>query len=439
MKTYREMAVGVFADIKSRKEARKRVVRRAAYTLSCICLVGVMTVALWQLGLLRNDVPYVPTETVPPLVEALTDTDEPKVEPPEVIWGDKTEYPLGGVEALGYGPKLSDYYKDYDDDTLLAWVVYISRDGAGKYTSSDTKQRVEDTFGEYVKERNRIEKRLIAEKGMSPYEAMARKFKDKEFIELHDRYMSEIYSLKSEAMRRLYESEGEKLEVLLKYGVTIEYTAENEAYRGYLYNFSGLGVIAATRKQLRQIRSETKGEYQFYPAVNGAEYCEHYDSFDSAFNYKVDLPDGQKITVDAREAFEKAGGEKVSVALYLAYRNEKVYEKGEAQALALAQMGMTYDQVMNSNDIDLVQRMIELTRYIDSDSAFVDGVTEKVLREGEFKMDLPWSKIIYAEVTYERALEIAECDDIAYIELRKRPTTPLEDNLSGFVDAVTLE
>lgn len=438
MKTYREMAVGVFADIKKRKEQKRKRIRTMVYTLSCICLVSFMTLSAWQLGLLKGKENALPGETIPPLSEPVTGKDEPGMELPEVIWGDKSDYPSGAADAVGYGPKLSDYYKDYDDDTLLAWVV-MSSVSTEKYTSIDTKLKIENTFAEYVSERDRIVKRLITEKGMSPYEAKARKFNDSEFIELHDRYMSELYSLKTEIMRRFYAAQSGKLERLSEFGVIVVYTAENEAYQGYLHNFSGLGVIAATRNQLRRIMRETSEGYHFFPAVQGAEYCEHYDLFDRSFNYTVSLADGEKITADAKEAFENAGDEKVSVALYLAYRNDKVYEKGEAQALALAQMGMTYDQVMNSNDIDLIQRMISLTRYIDSDSAFVDGVTEKVLREGEYSNDLPWSKIIYAEVTYERALEIAECDDIAYIELRKRPTTPLEDNLLGFIDAGALE
>ena len=417
MKDYREMANDAMIEIKARKRIKNKRKKTIAYVSVCFCLICVLPLSLWMGGMFDGDdkIDILPPETGIESnihIDPETENSPPIIEEPDVIWADNTEYVYGGGESsLGRTAGIYDYYKDYDDDTLLGWVVY--RNATYLYFTEPELRAMEGYQNKYIQEKQKIKERMMAETGMSANEADARIFDDAEYQKIVKEYNEGIFNeVYTKIMDRVYADNVDYIESLKENGIKVEYDASQKEYQGYLYNFCGFCVISASRSQIKEYLAASGNQLSFFPAVSSTENCT-----DFYVAKEIDLPKGEKITEGAMELFNNAGGESVDVRIYIAYPGGKVYTLEELEAETLRQMGLTYDQLMNSNDSDLIQRFIELKRYIDSDSAYVDALRERVLKEDEYVYDLPWSKIYYAKITYERALEIIESDEIAYIDV----------------------
>lgn len=311
---------------------------------------------------------------------------------------------------------LYEAFEKSDNNTKLAFAVTVSdKTDYGKMFAELTEKC--DAAKEKMNEAaNKCIEKYTASGEMSYNEARARIYSDSEFVNARNEYLKIHKEKETAILLERYERNKGAVEELKKYGFELVYDAKNEKYQPYLSACNALAVMTATKEQLLSLENKTL-EYNYNlkaAAVNGEDY-EYTDMYSYG---EVQLAKNSKITDGLLQAYEEADGEKLRVYVSIGYFG-KEYTVEEINAAALAATGMTEEEYMYHGDMEAANKYREahnrLTYHID----YNEEVVERLLKDGELLELQNHSSAFIAELTYERALELCESKEIAYIALEE--------------------
>lgn len=259
---------------------------------------------------------------------------------------------------------------------------------------------------------------------MSYNEARARIYSDPEFVNARNEYRRLYADKETAILLERYERSRGAIEELKKYGFEVVYDAKNEKYQPYLSACSAVAVMTATKEQLLSLENEKLGyNYKLKAAAINAEDYEYTDIYSYG---EVGLAENSKITDALMKVYKEADGEKLRVYVSIGYLGRE-YTVEEINAAALAATGMTEEEYFYNGDREAAEKYREahnrLTYHID----YNEDVVERLLKDGELIELQNHSSAFIAQLTYDRALELCENKEIAYIALEGENNSSVTD------------
>lgn len=328
---------------------------------------------------------------------------------------------------------MSGFYEIYrkaDDDDVFA--VFISGSATGDDYWSLFEENEEDltefqkAFSDFTEKKSEMIERLKKEKNINGAETSVRIYDDPGFIALRDEFYKRVYDRElNKAKTRLpYESEligfisdhSEKLVCRLG--------DESEGALAYLGQF-GLCIAEMTKEELKELDD---GEYKLTVDLAYRDYDKLRFEYYGVCYSDVDLPEDGKLTRDLLEAYNNADGKalRVKVHIGLPDREPDEFDKKYDERTALweracAHFGMTYDEferkLNENNDPELYDTVHGYKESLLFREEEQKEVNERIFRDGE---TVEWQRrtgYVVADLTYERAVELSEVWEVAYIEL----------------------
>lgn len=334
------------------------------------------------------------------------------------LYNEETEDALVGT--------ISDYvrmsYKLYEEleklgtGTKIAFVVTVNDNTDYGKMFAELTEKCNAAKEEMNEAANRCIEKYMASGEMSYSEARARIYSDPEFVNARNEYLKLYGEKETAVLLERYERNKSAVEELKKYGFEVVYDARDEKYQPYLSAYNGLAVMTATKEQLLSLEDETL-VYHYYlkPAAINAEDYEYTDFYSYG---EVQLAENSKITNSLLQAYKEADGGKLRVFVFIGYFG-KEYTVEEIDAAALAATGMTEEEYLYHADMEAADKYREthnrLTYHID----YNEEVVERLLKDGELVELQNYNSAFIAGLTYERALELCENKEIAYIALEE--------------------
>lgn len=362
------------------------------------------------------------------VVENETDTHQGL---PEIIWsavlGEASpenvfqESTAGSLDGLGSSDKVIEtrFQAVLDkaaDNEIFAFVV---RYGAYYSADSAVKEQIEVLHSAYRQARNtRDDLRNdlyweLKDGGMSSAEAFARIYKNPEFVESRQAALDALREWKLAELAVVFEDQKEKLEEIQDMGITLLYDASDEEYCPYLAAVDGLGVMYGTKAQILELGEMVKG----CRIRAAAEHAENYEFIDQYTGHEIYLSEGNYLTDPLIAAYEQADGQKLRVEVQMAYYGETLV-KDEKHKAVLAYMGVSQAEYeARCGEIEFRQQYIAAEKYVTSNRDYYEEVIRRLLKEDELAEEWDGGSSVLANLTYERALELAANEEIAYIEL----------------------
>lgn len=307
------------------------------------------------------------------------------------------------IKKMGTGTRIAFAVSVYDEtDYAKLFAEPIKKCNAAKEKMKDAADKC-------------IEK-YTASGEMSYNEARARIYTDPEFVNARNEYRKLYKEKETAILLERYERSKGAVDELEKYGFELVYDARDEKYQPYLSAYNALAVMTATKEQLLSLEDETlEFNYKLKAAAINAENYEYTDIYSYG---EVGLAENSKISTDLLQAYKKADGEKLRVYVSIGYFG-KEYTAEEIDAAALAATGMSQDEFLYNGDREAAEKYREthnrLTYHID----YNEDVVERLLKDGELIELRNHSSAFVAQLTYERASELCENKEIAYIALEE--------------------
>ena len=223
---------------------------------------------------------------------------------------------------------------------------------------------------------------LAETRGISREEAKVRKFAVPEFIEARSVYYKALRERNSCKLIWDLEQSNGVLEKLAVLGFTILYDGSNPDFQDYLIKFRchPVGVAVGTKEQILALDSEALG---FDLILKLAMKDSDNIGINDSYSEKIRLTGDNKLTDELLAAYQENGGAALPVKVKIGYfgrRSHTDYHKD-----------YNYDVI---------------TRFLRD---------EELLQWDEFENYYHCN--FYANLTYERAMEITQNKEIAYIEL----------------------
>ena len=445
MKDYKETARAVLARrdeyIKERKR-KKRTAFGVSVSALCLFLAVATPFAVMKLSQNNEQIPNSLPETVYPQYNDETESAETGEKPAaasseeEIIFtgldtsGSKAEneftndalYTPEDGKTVYISSLLSDTLNNMADDEWVAFTVNVYGKGVNKADDlSELTSAISAKEEELSSVANSEIERLMDMCGISQAEASARKFSEGEFPSVR----AEVLQMRreyAEAWASSYcKNNAELIDTLSEHGFKILYTGENAEYAVYLEKMCALGVAVGTKAQIEAfIESETDVIYYLYGAEKNANLITPTDFYSGS---EVYLEDGSGLSAAVKEQFSEIGaGEKLKVKVVYAYFGSEYQTKEELGQAALDAIGldMTFYEWYNSNDDELYEKYLD--KYMEAKNRIIyhkdfnEQVVKELLCDGELVEIRDWASCFIAELTLERALEIAQSEDVAYID-----------------------
>lgn len=319
-------------------------------------------------------------------------------------------------KSLFFDVALNQALENAEDDTVFAFTVgLLGGEAAEQFPElvaaySQAQQALVQAAEECVAE-------LMAERGISEEEARARKFTHPKFLAAREAYQKAVSEYAAAWVPAAYNQNKAAFDALSELGFSVLYTAEDEEYIPYLYRKSAIGVMTATKAQLLELK-DREMEYIYYLTA-AAEHAAEVGYDDNFTAEEISLADDSKLTDDLITAFEQANGGSVKVLCKIAYFGKRYTDMGERQQAVYAALGTTADQYWSSGDDtgELWDRYHKANENILFHMDYNAEVVEKLLNDGELVEMQDRQSAFVAELTYERAMELCENKEIAYIRM----------------------
>jgi len=443
MKDYKDMARDVLRrrdEYLKEKKRKQKVIMGVSASVLCLFLAAATPFAVMKLSQNNAKIPNFLPETV--------DTKEPDVQNAEIVPPETDEkpmenneiiFPSSGVydsdskvesdvlyipvegKTVYFNYSLKDALENASDTDRIAFAVQVFGNGVNRADDltalSDKITAAEEELGNIA---NAEIERIIAETGISRAEASARKFTEGEFPVARAEALAVRREYAAAWAQSFFENNSELFSVLKDFGFEVLYTGNDEKYAVYLEMISALGVLVGTKAQIEAFaESETAVIYNLCGAMAGAEMMSPIDFYSGS---EVYLEDDSGLSAAVKEQFEALKeGEKLRVGVELSYMGEVVYETiEELNQAALDAIGadMTWWEFNEAYNLskEFIDRYREAKNRIIYHKDFSERVAAELFYDGEVVEIQNWLGRILAELTYERALEIAQSADVAYID-----------------------
>ncbi len=449
------------AHAETRARGKKPMVRAGALA-ACLVLVAGMGIGLSRQGVIRPPVnvtdPPIQTTTPTPETPPVTITTQPTTPdpPPQtttalqyIVWpGDGV---MGEVANEIYVPEtqygewvrashlMQQAIERAGENDLLAFLVVPQ---VSVSEAVVTEQEVlwntlyrpaEEALAAAVQA---VMAELTADGTMSAAEAEVRKYSHPDFIAARAAERAAYAELVSQRMLIMYREKGEYFEALADLGFTLLCDARDQEWRYYLAAYNAVGILAGTREQIQAlVDAELDCEYLLYPA---AEEGKNYRGEDWYSALDMDLPADSKLTRALLDAYEQAEGQPLRVLVQYAYFG-KDYTREELDAAGAAALGMTVEEFYAARDLTAEQadQFLKVRNDLIYARPEKEEFAQRAFREGEL-IDTRMYTITYlAELSYDRALELSQMREVAYLCLADEYYAARSD--SPVIYDVTLE
>lgn len=355
-----------------------------------------------------------------------------KAESPEIIYGDYIDSPFsdGSVIAKRVGAtySLAEVLEQADDDDLIAVVIggfplpdggyFIEYRDSEEYKAlSETLQQAQEELDDVA---NQIVEEMMETRGISREEARVRKYYNPDFVAAREVYHAARRDIEAFNVSQYLERSGDILDKLAALGFTILYDGSNPDYQVYLGSFfrRAIGVAVGTKEQILALNGEDLFfELYLHLAMKDAANLK----IDSYSESEIHLTGDNKLTDELLVAYQENGGAALPVKVKIGYFGRR-YTTGDATRIALNKIGFATETDMHvyGTEEDVQNFIRERTRILYHKDYNYDVIT-RFLQENEL---LQWNGSdnfhncnFYAMLTYERAMEITQNKEIAYIEL----------------------
>lgn len=322
--------------------------------------------------------------------------------------------------------ELVQAFDEAEENTELAFVVTVSdnTDYIKKYPElvkarDEAKNELDETAEKCVE-------KYMAQGDVSYEEASARKFNDEEFIKAREKYREANGKLETAILLARYENNKGAIAELEKYGFYVAerdeegalvggvIDARNEKYQSYLSAYGGLAVMVGTKTEILSLeKADLNYTYMLYAAAENADEYEYTDAYSRS---EVNLMIDTNISVELMQAYEKSNGEPMRVKLTIGYFGEEMTVE-EIRAAAFKEIGMTEEEFNQNGTVDDLNRYREAFNRLTYHTDYYEEAAERLFKDGELVEVNPVSASLTADLTYERALELLENKEVAYIRL----------------------
>lgn len=397
----------------------------------CLCLVFLL------LGCSAGTPPV----SEPPAAEsAPVPTPEPTPDPtptptpydpfgdPAVLWSDELDYLGMSTPRLPSGISVSYLLnaalEAAGDNDLLALTVVSLPKSVRNGEEYEALYAAYDRAQEHLSDTGlRVTAELQDALGISEQEADARKYSHPDVIRARADLRTATEALRAYVLTRNLEQNRALLDTLAEKGFIPVYDASDPAYHNYLASLDAQRAIATvigTKAQLLALDPEELNSpyLTFAHALRDADTLEYRDSYTY---FEIHLAADSKLTDELMAAYEENGGEALPVSVKIAYWG-RVYGWQEAENKVLWDMGFgnitdLYAYGTPEDEEEFHEKFDRLYYHLD----YNEDVVTRLLREGELTRWDQWEEYracsFLAELTYERALELAQDKEIAYIGL----------------------
>ena len=414
---------------------RRAGMKRYGALAACVALAAVVSLTTLLPGETQpqpslsgdqNDTPDIVQPSAPAQVQIMF-ADDVQAQIEVETTGDRIYDPDSG-KSLFFSDLMWDGFEMAEDDTVFAFTVQVFGGEAAQrfpelaeamsQAALDARQVGEECVAE-----------LMAQRGISEEEARARKYTHPRYVAALEAYRNAAAEYAEAWVPAKYQQDKEAFDALRELGCTVLYTAEDPEYIPYLHASSAIGVMTATKAQLLEWKDQEM-EHQYFLAVAAQDALEYdyADSYDYTWD-QIILADDSKLTDDVIDAFEKANGGSVQVLCKIAYFGNRYTDRGARQQAIYDLLGTTEEQYWSNGDPtgELWDRYYKASINIRFHIDYNIEVAEKLLMDGELVEMQNLHSAFIAELTYERAMELAENKEIAYIHIIQTPDSGRND------------
>lgn len=268
-------------------------------------------------------------------------------------------------------------------------------------------------------------------KGINDGEIRAKILSDPEYAAAYETAYDACIAVAKAELDTSGELGEEYIKHLQSKGFKLLYGVENEECEAYLHLNGFVAVMAGTKEQFLALKNdEVPGKMLFCPAYEDASQL----NFGFSYGIEPYLPPPAEFTEEGltaklAELYTQSPDEKLTVRIYYNLRyptKEEAYERGW-RSLGYESKA-DYERDLNADLLDVytVQQCIMVQREAMNGKREKQAVIDRVLKEGELFdteaagiMVTPYlrSNCVYANLSYERALEVAADEAVAYIEI----------------------
>lgn len=419
---------------------RRTGVKRYGALAACVALAAVVSLTTLLPGEAQpqpslsgdqNDTPDIVQPSAPAQVQIMFANDVQ-------TQGDEVEvdaiYDPDSGKSLFFSALMWDGFEMAEDDMVFAFTVQVFGVEEAK-RFPELEEPVSQAQRDLLRVTEECVAELVTQQGISEEEARARKFTHPRFIAAREAYKNAVAEYAEVWVPTLYRQYKAAFDALRELGCTVLYTGEDVEYIPYLYERNAIGVMTATKAQLLEWKDKEM-EYQYFLAA-AAEDAAEQDYTDNFTWSELSLADGSKLTDDVIAAFEKADGGSIQVLCKIGYFGKRYTDRGERQQAIYAALGTTEEQYWSSGDPigELWERYHKANENILFHIDYNNEVAEKLLKDGELVEMQARSSAFIAELTYERALELVENREIAYIHIIQTPASDRNDFQQVVVEA----
>lgn len=405
---------------------RRTGVKRYGALAACVALAAVVSLTTLLPGEAQPQPSLSGDQTdVPDIVQPSADSQTQIMFANDVqTQGDKVEvdaiYDPDSGKSLFFSALMWDGFETAEDDTVFAFTVQVfGVEEAKRFPELEGPMNQAQWDLQRVSEECVAE--LMAQRGISREEAQARKYTHPRFIAARETYKNAVAEYAEVWVPTLYRQYKAAFDALRELGCTVLYTGEDAEYIPYLYERNAIGVMTATKAQLLEWRDKEM-EHQYFLAAAAEDAAEH-DYTDNFTGGEIILADDSKLTDDVIAAFEQAQGDSIQVFCVIAYFGKYYDDMGERRQAIYEILGTTEEQYWSGGDPAgaLWERYHQVNENLIFHIDYNWEVAENLLADGELVEMKERNSAFIAELTYERAMELAENKEIAYIHTIQTP------------------
>lgn len=419
-------------DRRRQRGDRRAGAKRYGALAACVALVAVVSLTTLlpegaqpqpSLSGDQDDTPDIVQPSVIPQTQIIF-ADDVQVQS-VTVEGDRLYDPNSG-KSLFFSALMWDGFEMAEDDTVFAFTVQVFG-GEAAQRFPELEEAMSQAQRELLQVTEECVAELMAQRGISEEEARARKYTHPRYVAALEAYRDAAADYAEAWVPAKYQQDKEAFDALRDLGCTVLYTSEDPEYIPYLYARSAIGVMTATKAQLLEWKDKEM-EYQYFLAAAAEDALEYDYAHDYTWDQLI-LADGSKLTDDVIDAFEKANGGSIQVLCKIAYFGNRYTDRGERQQAIYDLLGTTEEQYWSSGDPtgELWDKYHQANENILFHIDYNIEVAEKLLMDGELVEMQNRNSAFIAELTYERALELAKNKEIAYIHVIPTPVSSRND------------
>jgi|GEM_PF-6895107 len=353
---------------------------------------------------------------------------------PYVLWGDSSESELNldfeSGESNVLGKKvtlhhlLADKLKSADDVPEFALVVRVA-DGTDYAQKFPELVKARDTAKQELdKTAETCVQKYMDSRGVSYVEARAKMYSDPDFVKAREKHFAALEALESAILIERYENNKGAIEELKTCGITVSERdsegrflsspadARNKDFQPCLSAYDAIAITVATKAEIYSLaEKELSFSYTFFLAPENADKYEYTDSYSYS---EVVLCDDTNFSVKLSEAYKKSNGKPLRVEITIAYLGKEMTVE-EIEAAAFEEIGMTPEEYYACATVNDVNRYRDAFNRLTYHTDYYEETASKLLKDKEVVKINPQGSAIVADLTYDRATQLLENEEVAYI------------------------